>query len=513
MKLSFDHNKHCRKFCNKVSVAKPWLVFLISFLWVSSRLGAQSSGIPVKPEIQYVSIDSISGNTRIFWLPSPSTDVAKYYIYYEVNTPSGPEGVKLDSTDGSGTSYSYLNPGLPNQLYSVTAVDSQQNESTRKPGLHKAVGLNLFYDSCRHTMNLNWNTYVGWGITSSGYKVLRKTSSTPWQVIQGLNKTDSAFIEFNIAEDQIYYYAIEAVNTNSLRSLSNIVVKSTRSQKPPDILLTENVSMIAPGEIRINYSFDNTGEIRDFLLMRSSNKSADFLEIDRSNNVAPPGGEFTDQILNGTDRYYYRIGAVNTCANIVSQSNIGVNILLQADTSGQDILLFWNPYEEWLQGSSSCRVYRMDDSGEYQIIAELPATSSSYSDNPASYAKTGYTGLLRYKVEYLRSDGLYNAVSNQLEVRISSDISLLPDAFTPNGDGKNEVFRPIFDFAPSKFLMIIVNRSGVEVYRSEDPWSGWDGSMRGKEKVQEGVYVYFIRYTSFNGVKKEVKGHVTVFYP
>jgi gliding motility-associated-like protein len=71
-------------------------------------------------------------------------------------------------------------------------------------------------------------------------------------------------------------------------------------------------------------------------------------------------------------------------------------------------------------------------------------------------------------------------------------IVVLPDAFSPNDDGKNDVFHPLaanvidFDF-------LVFNRWGQEVYadNSGDVSKGWDGKING-EPQPVGVYVYFI---------------------
>lgn len=65
----------------------------------------------------------------------------------------------------------------------------------------------------------------------------------------------------------------------------------------------------------------------------------------------------------------------------------------------------------------------------------------------------------------------------------------LPNAFTPNGDGKNDLFRipPLADFKLA--ALIIYNRSGQVVFSTKDINSGWDGRFRGKEQPS-GEYVY-----------------------
>jgi gliding motility-associated-like protein len=68
---------------------------------------------------------------------------------------------------------------------------------------------------------------------------------------------------------------------------------------------------------------------------------------------------------------------------------------------------------------------------------------------------------------------------------------ILPNTFTPNGDGQNDVFHPFlpYRFVP-KIEMRIYNRWGEEVFRTEDPYIGWDGKDSKGKDVSEGVYLY-----------------------
>jgi gliding motility-associated-like protein len=70
----------------------------------------------------------------------------------------------------------------------------------------------------------------------------------------------------------------------------------------------------------------------------------------------------------------------------------------------------------------------------------------------------------------------------------------IPSAFTPNGDGLNDFFKPEgtgLDF--SRYYMVVFNRWGELIFESEDFNHGWDGkSMRSGEFMPDGVYNYRI---------------------
>ena len=86
----------------------------------------------------------------------------------------------------------------------------------------------------------------------------------------------------------------------------------------------------------------------------------------------------------------------------------------------------------------------------------------------------------------------------------------IPNSFTPNGDGINEVWFPVFTGVTAAHT-IIVNRWGEVVFESEDLEPKWIGNMLGGEYyVPDGVYVYRIE-AHFNDVESEVfQGHITI---
>jgi gliding motility-associated-like protein len=80
-------------------------------------------------------------------------------------------------------------------------------------------------------------------------------------------------------------------------------------------------------------------------------------------------------------------------------------------------------------------------------------------------------------------------------VNVTSGICRLymPNAFTPNGDGMNDTYKPGGGNTVSDFTMEIFNRWGQKVYATSDVNKGWDGLFENKESLQ-GTYVYHVTY-------------------
>jgi gliding motility-associated-like protein len=75
----------------------------------------------------------------------------------------------------------------------------------------------------------------------------------------------------------------------------------------------------------------------------------------------------------------------------------------------------------------------------------------------------------------------------------------VPNTFTPNGDEHNEVFRPIAYFVSEDgYSFSIYNANGSEIFLTNDPKKGWDGTYNGKN-AQNGNYVYHLQYINSDG--------------
>lgn len=80
---------------------------------------------------------------------------------------------------------------------------------------------------------------------------------------------------------------------------------------------------------------------------------------------------------------------------------------------------------------------------------------------------------------------------------------LLPNAFTPNGDGLNEIFKPILNCItpPENYSMYIFNRWGNMIFYTKLQDDGWDGTYLGA-KEDSGTYFYFVKYKDPNTGKE-----------
>ncbi|MGZ3899923.1 MAG: T9SS type B sorting domain-containing protein, partial [Bacteroidia bacterium] len=84
----------------------------------------------------------------------------------------------------------------------------------------------------------------------------------------------------------------------------------------------------------------------------------------------------------------------------------------------------------------------------------------------------------------------------------------IPNAFTPNNDGLNDVFF-VYGYSIKDVTMDIFDRWGEHLFNSKDQTVGWDGNYKGS-LCKTDVYVYKVSYKGLNGVRYFKTGHVTL---
>jgi len=85
-----------------------------------------------------------------------------------------------------------------------------------------------------------------------------------------------------------------------------------------------------------------------------------------------------------------------------------------------------------------------------------------------------------------------------------TDDFISPNAFTPNGDGVNDIFH-IKGYDIKEMHCKIINRWGQLLYEWADLTGGWDGKYKGMY-VSAGTYFYIVSITNIDGSKEERKG-------
>lgn len=257
----------------------------------------------------------------------------------------------------------------------------------------------------------------------------------------------------------------------------------------------------APNAISNSIIFDDEGFVSSMpngYLIRNTNQSSDYL--------FPVGSS------NGTRRY--RPVVLTPEATTTNAYAVRFNNYL-ADNDGfaisQHDLSIENSNDKFyhsvkrVSGTSNAALsiyYLTTDDGEWDGIGHWYPSNLQWKDvnYSTSDAVSNFSILTKSAWDFPTSGDAY------ILTKTASPFSI-PNVFTPNEDGVNDVFF-ITSTNLKDFDLVIVNRWGEVVFKTDDPNQGWDGTSNGK-KCTEGVYFYTLKAKQGdNTIAKQ--GHITL---
>jgi gliding motility-associated-like protein len=158
--------------------------------------------------------------------------------------------------------------------------------------------------------------------------------------------------------------------------------------------------------------------------------------------------------------------------------------------------------------------------GKSTTLSVLPAGNYSYLwspvetlDDPTSPTPVATPeGTTTYTVEVTDlATGCRSSASIEVKVKdviCDEPYVYLPNAFTPNGDGLNDVLK-VEGFNVEELYMAVYDRWGEKVFETNSLDHGWDGSFRG-QTISGDVYGYYLKVKCPGGLEFFKKGNITV---
>jgi gliding motility-associated-like protein len=269
----------------------------------------------------------------------------------------------------------------------------------------------------------------------------------------------------------------------------------------------------------VDFYIEESGEVTSFRLYRRTGPGNPLVEIQDFTDITGPTLNYIDRdpILPAQKQYQYELHSLDVCSDSIVGSNITGNIVLQANSVSLQAFLSWNPYTDYETGVKSYQIYRILNEGDAQLINEVYAPDTVFTDNLDFVSGSDIEDEICYYVVAEENDGYTrgeqgHSHSNTACISVTPKI-LMPNAFTPNNDGRNDVIKPVLTFIPQKYVFQVFDRWGSRIFETTDPETAWDGSVNGGEKASEGVYIYYILLTTTKGIEVEQRGEITLFYP
>ena len=210
-------------------------------------------------------------------------------------------------------------------------------------------------------------------------------------------------------------------------------------------------------------------------------------------------GEQNPQIQNlGSGTYTLTVSDQNNC--IISQA---------FDVPAQSINLVASPDT----------IVAYGDSIQLHVESNINTSQFTYQWSPVELLSCNtcaepYTKALTQDIIFslIAQDANGCSYHNQIAILVKTDFDLFfPNAFSPNGDGTNDYFKPLGDTKKVKdFYLAIYNRWNQKVFETNDIHSGWNGFAE-KNKINfTDNFMYYVKTTFITGKSKEYKGSIVI---
>jgi gliding motility-associated-like protein len=457
---------------------------------------------PPVPVVNYVSV--VNNNAvLVSWGKLPYPEFRKYHLYRSSN---GPEMLVYSTTDKNDTTFTEdaANVIVDQNIYTYT-LWIENNCGQRTPGItHNSILLKVGITPA-NTHMLSWNAYNAW--PGSVYNVYRSKNGGSFEKI---GSTQNLFYPDNDICDFGYCYYVEAGTEKSpYQSISN-----TSCNHPVYIYQTMPLALsrtTVEGNVA-TLSFWEKGiqpNVKEYIVERFERVKGWQQRYSYSEDTA-----YTDvNVLVNREYYRYRVSVLDKCMNISPVSNIGTSILLRSQIFQDKVLLNWNSYVEWSNGVAGYKLQLRDKNHIFRTIKEFKATDTTYTD--PELHKDLDTAFCYRIIAYEMGPDPDSSVSN-VSCAILPSRMFIPNAFTPNDDGLNDVFNvtaiSIFNLTGASmtdFELKIYNRWGSLIFQSNDINKGWDGTFNGKP-VPVGVYMYTVAASGLDHTDYNLGGTVTL---
>lgn len=215
------------------------------------------------------------------------------------------------------------------------------------------------------------------------------------------------------------------------------------------------------------------------------------------------GTSFT--VTNVTARVEYfveadRSGCVGTPRKrvVVAVLPALTNIVAAVDSTGTNLIRFrWNA---------------VPNAASYEVSTNGGATWTPPSSGATGLTHT-VTGLqplqtVNFRVRAIGVISCQTSTSADVSGRTLPDQIFIPNAFTPNGDGMNDVLR-VYGYVIKEMHFMVFNQWGEKVFESRNQAQGWDGTHKGRVQPA-GVYVYVVRFTLADGRTEVRRGSINL---
>jgi len=388
-----------------------------------------------------------------------------------------------------------------------------------KSNRFNTIHTSLKFDTCRKQIKLKWTKHIEANfndtISIEHYNIWKKVNNSNYRkVYTKEDNKDTTFTDKNVNYNDSLKYYIEAVRASdtSIKSHSNRVSIYTRMPYEPDYI-NPDLLEVRNNNINLQYTIAENSELKEYKLLRSENYEGTYDTVHTFNTSKYTLNYTDDKAAPSNNIYYYYVAAINQCNHLTTKSDTTNNILLKLDSENEMAVLNWNKFQI-APAKVTYKIFRKNGTNPYSNLSN--SYSVNYTDSELDlFTGRDSSGKFCY---YIKAHSQLNEGQNSQSISSKKCIYIkpgifIPNAFTPNGDGKNDRFRPVLSFLPQEYRLIIYNRKGNKVFETTNPEKPWEGNFQGQHKVSAGTYIYYLEVKNPNHELIRRRGEINVLYP
>lgn len=308
-----------------------------------------------------------------------------------------------------------------------------------------------------------------------------------------------------------YVYYMQAYNICNAVFDNGAKVSTTKEFNVPiDSTYMTYATVVDNQSVQVNWFRSTEEDFESYDIYRALNingQSEGFRKVKTIYNVSDTFFR-DDNVQVASKSYCYKVRVNDKCGHFSLPSNEACNIVLKGEAGHLYFDLDWLPYRDWLGGVKNYNLSRRVDTGILRRLINTNLLRVHHDEDLDLWWGAYYYVVDAYEGTNQNGGG-YNASSRSNEIRlIQPPMVFVPNAFSPNNDGHNDVWGVSHAFV-KEFRMQVYNRWGEKVWDNDFKGNQWDGTYRGALAMND-VFVWIVTYKGWDGKFYTQKGTVTV---
>lgn len=232
------------------------------------------------------------------------------------------------------------------------------------------------------------------------------------------------------------------------------------------------------------------------------------------------GSNVTLQAVGQADSYLWSTGDTTAKLNVKPDADTSFSVVgffgeCGSKTSLHDLRVKYKPVANFDFNPNEPIIYQ-DIQFQYTGTNNVNTWSWTFSEENIQVGHSDETdpeysftipGIKAVRLMVKNNFGCTDTITKYIVVEAGINV-FIPDAFTPNGDGFNNVFKPVYENVVSTEFSVL-DRWGEIMFKTYSLDEGWDGRYRGKP-VPDGVFAYLVKVKGKDNKNYVFNGTVTV---